>query len=179
MPCSLNRVLFCLLILAMTPLRVAADDAPCAGSDQALAALQAQVSGASALVNRAAGVLVFPEVVKVGFGGSQEYGEGCLLVNRKPVAFYATAGASYGLPLGSPAKVEVVLFMTPEALAAFRAKPAWAVGADGEVALVRVAAGRGIDAAVAGEPVVGFIYTADGLANGLTLEGARFTRLAR
>ena len=179
MPYSLKNFLICIWILALLPLQAAADDAMCDRSEAVLADLQKQASGATALINRAAGVLVFPEVLKVGFGGSQEYGEGCLLVRTQPVAYYSTAGASYGLPLGSPPKVEVVLFMTPEALAAFRAKQAWEVGVDGEVALVRVADGRGIDSAVIGEPILGFIYTAEGLADGLTLDGARFTRLAR
>ena len=131
------------------------------------------------LLDRAAGVLVFPEVVKVGFGGAEEYGEGCLIVDGKPVAYYATAGARYGLPLGAGAKSEVVLFMDSKALQSFRAGPAWEVGADGAVTLVRVAAGGGIDAAIAGEPVLGFIFTGKGLVGGLTLDGARFTRLAR
>jgi lipid-binding SYLF domain-containing protein len=101
------------------------------------------------------------------------------MVGGKPVAYYSTAGAAYGLPLGTRAKSEVVLFMKPEALQAFRAGPGWEVGADGDVTLVRLAAGGGIEGSIAGEPILGFIFTEQGLAGGLTLDGARFTRLAR
>jgi lipid-binding SYLF domain-containing protein len=128
-----------------------------ADSQQALESLGGHVSGA--------GVLVFPDVVKVGFGGADEYGDGCLLVKGKPVAFYSTSGAAYGLPLGVRSKSEVVLFMT--------------VGVNGDITLVRMAAGGGIDAATTGEPILGFIFSDKGLARGLTLDGASFTRLAR
>ena len=150
-----------------------------ARSEQALADLRGHVSGASALLDDAAGVLVFPDVVKVGFGGGDEYGEGCLLVDGSPVAYYATAGAAFGLPLGGGTKSEVVLFMDVDTLQAFRAGSDWQVGSDGQVAMVRVAAGGDIAGATAGEPVLAFIFTEQGLAGRLDLDGARFTRLAR
>ena len=180
MPLTLKGLFTCVVIALSMLSAQAADKADItARSGQALASLRSHVDAAGPLLDRAAGVLVFPEVVKVGFGGAEEYGEGCLIVDGKPVAYYATAGARYGLPLGAGAKSEVVLFMDSKALQSFRAGPAWEVGADGAVTLVRVAAGGGIDAAIAGEPVLGFIFTGKGLVGGLTLDGARFTRLAR
>ena len=148
-------------------------------SEQALADLRGYASGSAALLDKAAGVLVFPRMVKVGFGGAEEFGEGVLLVQGKPEAFYSSAGADYGLPLGVRAKSEVVVFMTPAALKALRAGPAWKVGKDGDVTLVRLAAGGGVEAASAGEPILGFIFSEKGLAGGLTLKGAEFTRIAR
>ena len=181
---SLIPRLFFTCLLALVTLRPGhaaetADADIVARSQQALASLRDQVSAAAPLLDEAAGVLVFPEVVKVGFGGGDEYGEGCLMVAGRPVAFYASAGARYGLPLGAGAKSEVVLFMDASALQAFRARPAWEVGVDGDVSLVRLAAGGGIAGSVAGEPVLGFIFTGKGLAGGLNLDGARFPRLAR
>jgi lipid-binding SYLF domain-containing protein len=167
------------LLLMLAPARAADTEAIAADAAQALEALRTHVAAAGPLLDEAAGILVFPQVVKVGFGGADEYGEGCLLVAGRPVAYYATAGAPFGLPLGVRAKSEVVLFMDAESLAAFRARHAWEVGADGGVTLVRAAAGGGIEGAIDGESVLGFIFTEQGLAGGLTLEGARFTRLAR
>src|SRR5688572_23791322 len=48
-------------------------------------------------VNKAAGILVFPSVVKAGIGIGGEYGEGALLVGGKTVEYYSVAGASIGL----------------------------------------------------------------------------------
>jgi hypothetical protein len=44
------------------------------------------------------------------------------------------------------------------------------------VALVRVAAGGAVSA---GEPVLGFVFSDQGLENELTLTGATFARIAR
>ncbi|MDH3994973.1 MAG: hypothetical protein OEV47_18785, partial [Gammaproteobacteria bacterium] len=117
-----------------------------ASSQQALVKLRGHASGAGPLLDKAAGVLVYPEVVKVGFGGAAEYGEGCLLVDGKAVAFFSTSGATYGLPLGAGVKSEVLLFMTAQALQDFRASQTWKVGVDGDVVMVRVASGGGVDA---------------------------------
>jgi lipid-binding SYLF domain-containing protein len=40
-----------------------------------------QIGGARELANKAAGILVFPSVVKAGIGFGGEYGEGLLLVH--------------------------------------------------------------------------------------------------
>ena len=37
---------------------------------------------------RAAGILVFPTVVKAGFGFGGEYGEGSLLIHGRPAEYY-------------------------------------------------------------------------------------------
>lgn len=180
MSLTVRRCVTRLLVAAMLLLAqgVLADDkaAIVADAQQALVDLRGHASGAGQLLDKAAGVLVYPKVVKVGFGGGAEYGEGCLLVDGKPVAFYTTSGADYGLPLGARSKSEVVLFMTPQALQAFRDAPSWKVGADGEVALVRVAAGGAVSA---GEQVLGFVFSDKGLESELTLTGATFARIAR
>ena len=150
-----------------------------ASSQQALVKLRNHASGAGSLLDKAAGVLVYPDVVKVGFGGAAEYGEGCLLVDGKAVAFFSTSGATFGLPLGAGVKSEAVLFMTAQALQDFRASQTWKVGVDGDVVMVRVASGGGVDAASIDEPIIGFVFSDKGLENKLTLADGKFTRIAR
>ena len=41
-----------------------------------------QIGGARPLANKAVGILVFPSVVKAGFGIGGEYGEGMLIVDQ-------------------------------------------------------------------------------------------------
>ena len=150
-----------------------------ASSQQALVKLRSHASGAGSLLDKAAGVLVYPDVVKVGFGGAAEYGEGCLLVDGKAVAFFSTSGATFGLPLGAGVKSEAVLFMSAQALQDFRASQSWKVGVDGDVTMVRLASGGGVDAASIEEPIIGFVFSEKGLENKLTLADGTFTRLAR
>ena len=75
------------------------------------------------LASKAAGVLVFPDVIKAGIGIGGEYGEGALRVGGKTVAYYNVASASVGFQLGAQIKSEVLLFMSREALDKFRHQP--------------------------------------------------------
>ena len=129
------------------------------------------------LMEKAAGALVFPEVYKAGFGIGAEYGEGALLVDGRPVGYYSTSGASFGLQLGAQAKSQVILFMTDEALARFRRSKGWEAGVDGSIAVVKAGAGGGIDSATAQQPVIGFVFSNKGLMYNLTLEGSKITPL--
>ena len=150
-----------------------------AQTDQALDRLREYNGEAAGLLEEAVGVLVFPDVVKMGFGVGGQYGEGSLLVDGKPVAYYATAGASFGLQVGVQYKAEVILFMTEEALQNFRNSQGWEVGVDGSAAIVDVGAGGKIDSKMVNQPVVAFIFSNKGLMGNLTLEGSKITRIAR
>lgn len=173
------------LVLALTlavlgqPLRADSVAKINADSVTALQVLRDHAKGTDKLLQDAAGVLVFPDVVKMGFGVGGQYGEGVLLVDDKPAAYYATAGASFGLQLGIQTKSEVILFMTDEALGKFRNSRGWEVGVDGSVAVIKVGAGGSIDTRQITDPVVGFIFSNKGLMYNLTLEGAKMTRIAR
>ncbi len=148
-------------------------------SVEALERLREHAPGAGPLLDKAVGILVFPDVVKMGFGVGGQYGEGSLLIDGEPVAYYATAGASFGLQLGAQYKSEVILFMTEEALARFRGSQGWEVGVDSSVAILDVGAGGKIDTRTLTQPVVAFIFSNKGLMGNLTLEGSRITRIAR
>ncbi len=150
-----------------------------AKSQEALERLLDHAAGADKLLEKAAGVLVFPDIVKMGFGVGGQYGEGSLLIDGKPEAYYATAGATFGLQLGAQYKTEMILFMTEEALKGFRARPGWEIGVDTSVALVEASTGGHIDLKKIADPVVGFIFSNEGLMYNLTLEGSKITRIAR
>ena len=62
---------------------------------------QLKVRSGHDLSSRAAGILVFPTVVKAGMGIGGEYGEGALLVGGRPVDYYNTISASIGFQLGA------------------------------------------------------------------------------
>jgi len=136
-------------------------------------------SAGKALAAKASGILIFPKVIKAGFGIGGEYGEGALLINKTPVAYYATAGASIGFQMGAQIKSQVILFMEPSALKSFRNSEGWKVGVDGSVAIANFGAGGDIDTKTLEQPVIGFIFSNKGLMYDLSLEGSKFTKLAR
>ena len=139
--------------------------------------LYEHVPGSQGLVARSAGVLVFPTVVKAGFGIGGEYGEGELLIGGRPAGRYNTASGSIGFQLGAEARSVIIVFMTPNALDEFRRVDGWKVGVDASVAIITVGVGGSIDTEKITSPVVGFILDPKGLMYNLTLEGSKISRM--
>ena len=138
-----------------------------------------QIGGSRELVAKSSAVLVFPTVVKAGVGIGGEYGEGALIQKGKTLEYYNTVSASFGFQLGAQARSVIIVFMTPEALSAFRHVNGWKVGVDGSVALITVGAGASVDTSKITNPIVGFIFDGKGLMYNLTLEGSKISRISR
>ena len=136
-------------------------------------------SAGKTLAAKAAGMLVFPEVLKAGVGVGGEYGEGALVVKGSNVAYYSTAAASIGFQFGAQVKSQVILFMNQKVLNDFRKSKGWKAGVDGSVALVTLGAGGEISTDTIKQPIIGFIFSNKGLMYNLTFEGSKITKLDR
>jgi lipid-binding SYLF domain-containing protein len=136
-----------------------------------------KIGGARELANKSVGLLVFPSVVKAGFGVGGEYGEGALRVRGETVDYYNTVSASIGFQLGVQERSVIIAFMTPQALDQFRRTAGWKIGADASVAIITVGIGGSIDTNKITSPVVGFILDPKGLMYNLTLEGSKISRI--
>jgi len=147
--------------------------------DVALERFYKEVKGAKEFAQSAKGLLVFPRVIKAGFGIGGEYGEGALRIGCKTVDYYNTAAASIGFQLGAQAKTIIIAFMQKEALRKFRKSSGWEVGVDGSVALIKLGAGGSIDTTNIKDPIVAFVFSQKGLMYNLTLEGSKFTKLKK
>jgi lipid-binding SYLF domain-containing protein len=145
--------------------------------DVALEQFEKQVTGGKEFLASGKGLLVFPTVLKAGFGVGGEYGEGALRAGGKSVDYYSIASASFGFQFGGQAKTVVLVFMQEDALTGFRNSQGWKVGVDGSVALVTLGAGESIDTTKIKEPIVGFVFGQKGLMYNLTLEGSKFIKL--
>lgn len=145
--------------------------------DETIGVFKEEVNGGEVFLNQAAGVLIFPRVIKVGVGIGGETGEGALRVRGQTVDYYRTTAGSFGLQLGAQAKSIVIAFMTKESLEGFRNSEGWKVGVDGSVALIDLGAGKTIDSQNVKDPVVGFIFGSKGLMYNLTLEGTKISKL--
>ena len=136
-----------------------------------------QVPGARELANKAAGILVFPSVIKAGIGFGGEYGEGMLLNQQRVVGYYNLVSASFGFQLGVQQRSIIIMFMTREALAGFEQRAGWKIGVDGSVTVITVGVGGSIDTDQVVSPVIGFILDQKGLMYNLTLEGSKISRI--
>ena len=148
-----------------------------ADANETLHSFVRQVPGARELANKAAGILVFPSVIKAGIGIGGEYGEGILLNQQRVVGYYNLISASFGFQLGVQQRSVIIMFMTQDALAGFEQRAGWKVGVDGSVAIITVGVGGAIDSDQVVSPVIGFILDQKGLMYNLTLEGSKISRI--
>lgn len=147
--------------------------------DAALERFRKEVAGGSEFLSRARAVLVFPEVIKAGFGIGGEYGEGAMRIGGQTTDYYSTAAASIGFQLGAQVKTVILVFLADDALQKFRASDGWEAGVDGSVALIELGTGKALNTTSAQAPIVGFVLSNKGLMYNLTIEGSKITRLAR
>lgn len=145
--------------------------------EAAIKEFKVKVPGADKFLARAEGVLVFPDVVKAGFGIGGEYGEGALLIKGKTVDYYNTAAASIGFQIGAQFKTVMMVFLKKEALNKFLKSDGWEAGVDGSVALIELGAAKDINSINYDDPIVGFVFSNKGLMYNLTLEGSKITKL--
>ncbi len=129
------------------------------------------------LAQRASGILVMPLMTKIGLGLGGTYGRGVLRVGNTTVDYYSAASASAGIQIGAQQYSHVLFFMTPDALADFRASPGWVAGAGVDYAI----AGEGetllADTTTSMSRVIAVIFGQSGLRVGATIEGTKYTRI--
>ena len=177
-----NRLALMVVLLSLfiaTPVFSASKEEIDEDVKAAIAELYRESQAGKALAEKASGMLVFPKVIKAGFGVGGEYGEGALLVNGKTVEYYSTAAASIGFQLGAQQKSQVILFMNEDVLKKFRDSDGWEVGVDGSVAVAEIGVGGEISSNTAQQPIIGFIFSNKGFMYNLTLEGSKMTKLVR
>ncbi len=83
------------------------------------------LSECSEAAGRAEGMLVMPDITKAALVLGGAYGEGGLIVGGKTTDYYSLVGTSIGLQLGYRERAAVIMFMTPSALANFKALSGW------------------------------------------------------
>lgn len=172
------------LLLAVAPLLTPGPQARSAREidvsvDVALDRFKSEVQGAKEFLQNAKGVLVIPNVIRVGLILGGEYGEGALRVDGKTVDYYSLAAGSFGLQVGAQSKNVVIVFMDEEALTHFRDSLGWRAGVDGSVAFIDAGSGASVDTANVQHPIVGFIFGVKGLMANLSLEGSKLTKLPK
>jgi len=147
--------------------------------NDALKLFSKHVKGTKELLSNAKAVLVIPNIVKAGLGVGGEYGEGTLRIGGKTVAYYSLAAGSVGFQIGAQKTNLVLIFRQGEALKKFQASSGWKAGVDGSVAFIKEGAGASLDTMNVKDPIVAFLFGQQGLMASATIEGAKFTKLAR
>jgi len=145
--------------------------------DLALDRLLRESPTAQAVSERAVAVLVFPDIVKGGFGIGGQYGEGALRRNGATAGYYNVASASFGLQVGAQSYAQALFFMTDAALAYLDRVGGFEVGADASVAVIDAGVAVDVTSNTVQDPIVAFVFGQRGLMAGATIEGSKITRI--
>jgi lipid-binding SYLF domain-containing protein len=136
-----------------------------------------QVKGSTEYLKAAKGVLVMPNITKAGFVIGGQYGQGALQVGGKTVSYYSLAAGSVGFQIGAEKYDMVILFMTDEVLKKFRSSEGWEAGVDAEVTLIKAGADVSVETLRSQHPIAGFVFDQKGLMGGVSVKGAKFTKI--
>lgn len=131
------------------------------------------------LQKRAKGILVFPSVVKAGFGFGGSYGEGVLLENEEPVDFFNIISASFGWQMGIQKRTVLMFFMTDYALEEFKNSSGFKLGADASFSVLMLDGGAELNLDEITSPVLVIVTDREGLMYNLSLEGSKISRIAK
>lgn len=172
-----SRVLFLLPLTLFIPEAVLADTAS-EIDDKVAAALttfRKDVTGADEYLKEAKGVLIIPDVKKVGFVVAGQWGTGALQINGRNSGYYKMEAGSAGFQAGYQKANFVFIFFTTDALDKFREGKGWTVGAEAGLTLVEVGTGVSADTLKSQNAVAGFSFGKEGLMAGWSAKGTKFT----
>ena len=136
-----------------------------------------QVKGAKEFREVAKGMLVIPNVTKAAFIVGGQYGQGALIEGGNTVGYYSLAAGSLGYQIGAEKYDLMIIFATDEALKKFKDSQGWEAGVDAEVTLIEIGIDVPASTLVSQHPVVGFVFDQKGLMAGISVKGAKFTRI--
>lgn len=166
-----------LALAAPLPARAASAEQIDAKVDLAYAQLLADSPTAQALDQRAVAVLIFPDIVKGGFGIGGQFGQGALRQAGATVGYYSIASASFGFQIGAQAYGQAIFFMTPQALDYLERSGGFEIGADANLAVATVGVGADVSSTTLQDPIVAVVFGQKGLMAGVTVEGSKITRI--
>ena len=143
--------------------------------DATLQRLWQMVPGSKALTDGAAGVLVFPHVLRGSFVVGAAHGSGALRELGRTTGYYQTTAGSVGMQAGGQSRAVIYVFNTAQALAQFKASKGWTAGADATVAMGNVGANGVIDTTSKQQAVTSFVLTNAGLEAGAAVGAAKIS----
>lgn len=143
----------------------------------ALDHLYSTTPGAAALGQRAAGILVFPDILEGGFIFGGQYGDGVLFEGGQPTGYYNSAAASFGLQAGVDKFGYAMFLMSPTDLDYLHKSQGWEIGVGPNVTMVDEGVAASFSSSTARKGIYAFFFQQRGLLAGVTLKGAKISRI--
>ena len=144
---------------------------------EALQSLYARNDAARLLGENARAVLVFPNIYKAGFLFGGQVGNGVLEKDGRPVGYYNSVAASYGLQAGVQVFGYALFFMNDKALAYLDKSKGFEIGVGPSVVVVDAGLARTLTSTTLTHDVYAFIFDQKGLMAGIGIQGSKITKL--
>jgi len=128
------------------------------------------------LAQKAAAILVFPEVVKAGLMIGGEIGYGALRRQGRTVAHYRTYSVSYGLQVGAQKYAYALFLMNEAAVEWLERSDGWEIGTGPSFVLVDDGFAARMSSTTLTQDVYGFVFGQSGLMAGIGLSGTKIQR---
>ena len=141
--------------------------------------LYAKNSTARLLGPKARAVLVFPSIVKAGFLFGGQIGEGVLLTSGRPVGYYNSVAASYGLQAGVQVFGYALFFMNDSALSYLDRSNGWELGVGPSIVVVDEGVGKSLTSTTITQDVYTFVFDQKGLMGGMGVQGSKITKISK
>jgi lipid-binding SYLF domain-containing protein len=166
-------------VMVLNPMgdQAAADpgDALEADAEYALQMLYDSSESAAKMGQEAKAILVFPEVVKIGFMWAGGFGEGVLLKDGKAVGHYNTTSGSYGFQAGAHRYGYAVFLMTDDAVEYLERSKGWEIGAGPSITLMDHGRAKKVTTTTLNTDAYAVVFGQRGLMAGLGIEGSKIT----
>ena len=130
------------------------------------------------MLERAAGILIFPEIIKVGLVVGGAGGDGVLQVEGETVARYRSMAVSYGLQAGAASFGYVMLLMDERALDYVESTDGWEVGVGPNVTVADDGFAAKFSTTSEQSGVYVFFVGQSGYFAGAGIEGTKISRIS-
>lgn len=148
-----------------------------AQSTAALNRLYEAMPGTREVVAKSRGVLVCPAVIGGSFVVGAEHGKCVLRSNGTTRGYYSTTAASIGWQAGGQSRAVIYVFSSQDAYNKFLNSEGWSVGADANVAVGKAGVNGAVDTTTANAPVSSYVLTNTGLEAGVSVNGAKISKI--
>jgi lipid-binding SYLF domain-containing protein len=108
-----------------------------------------------------------------------QYGDGVLLSQGKPIAYYNNSGVSYGLQVGAQEYGYTMFFMKQSAIAALDSTEGFEVGVGPSIVVVDEGFAKSSTSINLQDDIYAFIFNQKGLMAGLGIQGNKITKLTK
>lgn len=179
---SVSKNVMVLALAAAMVLKPIGDSAEAASADaleadaeRALQMLYDSSPSAAQMGQEAKAILVFPEVVKIGFMWAGGFGEGVLIKGGEVVNHYKTASGSYGFQAGAHRYGYAVFLMTEDAVKYLERSKGWEIGTGPSITLMDHGRAKKVTSTTLNTDAYAVVFGQRGLMAGLGIEGTKIT----